>query len=392
MTSSTKEARLSRAREICVFSKKHSLYLRSLTETSGLYGEFLAELQTSSIADVVSVMECLHPRDPIVAVIIKMLAQRKNELDFKSCTYLCRLALVVPALMPSLKYVFSKLREHLVNLMGTDATLDANDVQKSINMMIAGRHFSMETADLVEAYLARHLHRFDLITVTLIIVDMAKGAKRINRRCHQPFLEAVNTYFLDTLHKSVSIEDRVEVWGKNYGYYLSRFFIFYSFTKFYEKTMCDKVTEIFFGPFDHEIHNPLFMTRLTDMCAKLRYYDDDLLDYIMQLSYNQVEAFHLNELAKMLPALQSLNHEHQAFLSKAVEIALGSHDNSRMCELYWSILNSSVFMNTYHLEVIERFLTDDMMEGMYNSYNIMCESTSLQRIHDQTNSKVGVRD
>lgn len=361
MNSSTKEARLACAREICVFTKKHSLHLWSLTD---LHGALSAELQTSSVTDVVSVMECLHPRDPMVAVMVKMLAQRKSELDFKSCMYLCHLSLVVPPLMPSLKYVFSKLREHLVNLMETDATLDASDVHRAINVLITGRHFSLETADQVEAYLTRHLHRFDLITVSLIIVDVAKGAKRINRRCHQPFLEAVNTYYLETLHKSSSIEDRADVWGKSYGYYLSRFFIFYSLTKFYDKTMCDKVTEVFFGPYDHEIHNPLFMTRLTEMCGKLRYYDEGLLEYIVQLSYNQVESFHLNELAKMLLALQSLNYEHQVFLSKAVEVALGSHDNMRMCELYWSIVNSSVFMNTYHPEVIERFLTDDMMEGM----------------------------
>lgn len=378
---------MARAREICVFSKKHSLHLWSLTERHNLYGELSAELETSSVTDVVSVMESLHPRDPMMVGVVEMLARRKSELDFKSCMYLCHLALVVPPLMPRLRYVFSRLCQHLASLMEADTPLDASDVHKSVNMMITGRHFSMETADIVEAYLARHLHRFDLVTVSLIVVDMAKGAKRINRRCHQPFLEAVNTYFLETLHKSASIEDRREVWGKSYGYHMSRFLVFYSLTKFYDQTACDKLTEVFFGPYDHEIHNPLFMTRLTEMCGKVRHYNEDLLDYIMQLSYNQVESFHFNELAKMLLALQSLNYEHQTFLSKAVEVALGSHDNSQMCELYWSIVNSSVFMNTYHPEVIQRFLTDDMMEGMcmyvcmYVYVYNMCEPRECVRFY-----------
>lgn len=68
----------------------------------------------------------------------------------------------------------------------------------------------------------------------------------------------------------------------------------------------------------------------------------------------------------MLRAFVTLNYDHLLFLSKVCDVVLDTHDIVYTCELYWSIINSSVFMNYYHPEVLQRFITDSMMEGTTN--------------------------
>lgn len=365
LSQETKEAKLSHAMKICAFTKQHSIKPWLLgNEMREFYEVLSSDLRTHNVEGIIAVMKCLHPRDPIVESMAKMLRHRKDELDFHDCMYLVHLSVQAPKLVNILKAFYASLRRHLTELMEEDAELSGPEVMRAVSLLMTVRHYSMEMSDLVGAYLARHLHRLDMVSVHGLLWHVARGAKRHGIKCNQEFVTAVGEYFLELLNKCDDIEERTQCWGESYGFYFSRFLRFYGSIKFYEKEICERIKEIFLGPYDRNIHNPIVMSSLAYMCGEVFYYDEDLLEYLMQLSYNQVESFHLKELAEMLLAFQSLNFDHSLFLNEVVEVTLKSRDVVPSCELYWSVINSSIFSNTYNHEVLARFLTDNMMEGM----------------------------
>lgn len=359
-----KETRLSHAMKICAFTKEHSIKPWLLGgHMKDFYEVLSSDVQTGSVEGTIGLMKCLHPRDPFVELMARALSRRRNDLDFHDCIYLVHLSLQSPKLATTLKPVFATLRGHLVRLMTEDADLDGPELARAIALLITVRHYSRSTSDTVEAYLAKHLHRLDVDSVHSFLPHVAGGVKLHHSKCNPQLVESVSTYFLELLHKSCGVEDRTEVWGASYGYAFSKFLRFYGQIQFYDERVCEKLKEIFLCPFDCQIHNPIFMSNLAYMCGRVFYYDEDLLEYILQLSHNQVESFHVNELKEMLLAFQSLNYKHQLLLDSVIEVMLRTYDVAHCCDLYWSIISSSIFMNTYNAEVLDRFLTDYMMEG-----------------------------
>lgn len=364
LSEDTNEGRLAHAMRICAFTKQHSIKPWLLGETMrDFYAVLSSCVRASSVEGIIGLMKCLHPQDPFVKSMLRALSQHGKDLDFHNCIYLVHLSVQSPRLVPMLKPFYARLREHLVRLMMVDADLSGAELVRAISLLITVRHYSRNTSDVVGAYLARHLHRLDVDSVHSFLPHITGGVKLHGIRCHPQFVEAVSCYFLELLNRSSGMEDRTEVWGPSYGYSLSRFLRFYGGIKFYDERVCEKIKEIFLGPFDPNIHNPILMSSLAYMCGQTLYFDRDLVEYIMQLSCNQVESFHVNELKEMLLAFQNLNFDHQLFLARVVEVTLRSYDVMHSCDLYWSIINSSIFMNTYYSELLDRFLTDSMLEG-----------------------------
>lgn len=364
MSEDSKEGRLSHTMRICAFTKEHSI--KPWLVGGGMkdfYQVLSSDVQNNSVEGIIGLMKCLHPRDPFVESTAKTLSWRRDELDFHNCIYLVHLSVQSPRLVAILKPVYATLRGHLVQLMAEDADLSGPELVRAISLLSTVRHYSRRMSDKVVAYLARHLHRLDVQSVQSFLLQVAGGMKMHGIRCNPLFVDAVSTYFLEFLHRSTEMEDRAERWGESYGDCFSKFLRFYGDIKFYDETVCEKMKEIFLGPFDCNIHNPIFISSLVYMCGRVFYYDEDLLGYIMQLSYNQAESFHVNELKDSLLAFQSLNYNHQLFLDRVIEVALQSSNTIHSCGLYWSIISSSVFMNTYSPEVLQRFLTDSMLEG-----------------------------
>ncbi len=67
--------------------------------------------------------------------------------------------------MNILKAFYASLRRHLTELMEEDAELSGPEVMRAVSLLMTVRHYSMEMSDLVGAYLARHLHRLDMVSV-----------------------------------------------------------------------------------------------------------------------------------------------------------------------------------------------------------------------------------
>ncbi len=227
-------------------------------------------------------------------------------------------------------------------------------------------NFNLKVVKRMADYLSKHIYRFDLKSATNALLYMGRV-----RHPNDPyavsnpiFFDAVGTYFLDLLLKSTTIESRPEVWGEKYGDYISRFFLFFGVVEFYEKRILNRITEIFLGHDDHEIHSPLFISRLAGMCAKIRYYDPLLMNHIIHVSLNRLDSFSAKELSDLLKSMVILNHKHLHFLLKTIEFVLETQDMKETCILCWRIINSCVFMNYYHHGMLRKFLSDEVMEGL----------------------------
>ncbi len=66
-----------------------------------------------------------------------------------------------------------------------------------------------------------------------------------------------------------------------------------------------------------------------------------------------MESFYVKELSELLESMVVLNHEHREFLSKVIDVVLRCECSVNTCAVYWSIINSCVYMNHYNAEILQ---------------------------------------
>ena len=357
----SKDDRLDYAKENELFTKLHHLGQWRIKGVSDVYDNVASEIPSFTVDEMVSLIRHLQYRDPLVKLLASNFRKRVNELNMDNAIYLCQ-TFIHAGMIAQMKSIFEKLKEMCLMEMKKDAYIEPRKFCQILALLRKARHISMRTVEEMAVYLSRHLYRFDLESATMAILLLVKTKHLIHARDRQ-FLDSVNTYFLEFLHRSSNKEDRADAWNKNYGYFLSKYISFFGLAKLYNKEVFDKITELFINEHDTEIHNPLFVTSLTVTCGKVRYYNKVLLDHIVDVSLNKLESFYMHQLSSILSALSSLNYKHKKLLTEVEKMALMSQSSLDTCELYWNIIRSSIFMNDYSLDVLKRFLTDDMMQG-----------------------------
>jgi len=321
------------------------------------------EILFCDVEELIDLMKVVHWRSPLFKCALEMLTSKHiSKLDMTNCLYLGYVCTNGPV-YSGVKPIFSRLQDLLLASLSNGTELEAAELWQLISVLQNAYSFKPLASAMV-SYLAGCLHRFSLSEVSAILSSLMK-CNYLNHDRDSDFFTAVSNYCLKVLNMTADVNKRVSCLGKSYGYYLNAFFIFYLTTQFYDAKVCEKLVDVVLGPFDREIHNPPFLSTLMKMCASLQYYNKPLVERIIQVSLNQLDSFHLKELSCMLDALVTLNHEHELFLSRVENVVLGTHDIVRTCSLYWSIMNSSVYMDRYNAEVIQRFITDRMMEGKW---------------------------
>lgn len=350
------------------FTRQHYMRSWELESARPLYDVVQFELLFSSTDQILSLLKVCSVKAPLAKSILEVLHGRDFDLDFTTCIALCRTSIEhdFPGHINPELY-FSSLREKLLShVNGFDCGLGASELGRALNVLQRGNYFSEDMAEQVAEYLSEHLHEFDAEHASLNSLHLG-FTRHLNKTRDARFFEAVNSYCLKFLHNIMrfdKVEDRVSHLGNWYGYHLGGFLILYHVTGAYCEVVCEALAELLLGPVDREIHCPTFMSKMATMNSILGYYNRDLFERIIQLSLSQLESFTFNQLSYMLRAFTRINHHHHLFLSEVTKHVLQSHKEGDSLDIYWSIMNSSVYMNSYNSEVLEKFLTNEMMEGI----------------------------
>lgn len=280
----SREDRFTHAKKIFTFSQIHRIKLWKVNGVQKLYDILSFELLFCSTGELVNLMKGSYWRDPMMNSVMGILFKRIKELDLTTCLFLGEVCIKVPKIH-DLKPLYTKLQQLLLLSVNdsNDAILGGEEVFQVIKLLQKVNHFDLSTAIKVADGLSKKLHQFTLKDVSSIIIAMSRS-NHLNHIRDVKLFNAVGSYCSELLHRNESVENRVDDWGESYGYYLSGFFVFYGSTKFYDKNVCDKIKDLFIGPYDKEIHNPKFVSRLAKMCGNILYYDITLLNNMIQLS------------------------------------------------------------------------------------------------------------
>ncbi len=371
---SSKDEKFTYTKKICDFANSNSIELSKWIDIDDFCDALTPELNKSNANEIIDLMKLFDLRDPLVKDMMEIVYRQRDALTLSHWVYLCNVVDQVPLMTTRPATYFSKMKNLLLYQMKECVQMEAGLVTEAIKTLRRSTgHCQHKDIRQIVAYLTQRLSSFDLDNLSLAIVEVAKFRSQ-HKVCNASFLNAVSTYFINRLDKSSGIEERELAWGKGYGYYFSRFFQFYGITNFYHKRVCEKLVELYLGPFDREIHNPRFTEQLLIMCRKVQFYDKALFDRVMQEVLDNLDAFHFNELSGVLWSFASLNHDHTQLLSRVAELVLESREIRHTCWLYWSIINSCVTMNYYPPELLNRFLTDSVMEGMLDPplWDLVC--------------------
>ena len=371
---SSREQRFSYATDTMFpFTREHYVRAWELENTRTFYDVLHFESLFSDSKELLSLLKVCSSKDPLAKSILHRLQYEDIDLadvDFATTISLCRTCIEQSppsGVNPDLFY--ASLRSKLLSkIAGDNPDLDGEELSKALGVLLDARYFSQEMAEKVAVYLSRNFNKLEPKHASAIAVCMA-FTRHLNRTRDAHFFNSANDYVLKLLKEGVmkfeNVQERVRNQGDKYGYHLGGFMIMYPTTGVYNREICDALAELFLGPFDEQIHFPKFVCRLATMCGQLRYYNKELLDRIIDVSLNQLESFSFDDLGFILRALCLLNHDHQQFLSEVTSHVLKSHSGERNFDVFWSLVNSSVFMNTYDTEMLEVFLTDKMMESKH---------------------------
>lgn len=368
---SSRDERLAHAVSLFAFARKHRVRVWELEEMEQLYDILQFQLLFSSTAQMSALLAACRSSDPLSKSAAEVLLDRidLNEIDLTLCNLLCWVCINQGApgqFNP--KVIYDKLQGQLLSKIDRgEAEMDGKNMSSAVNALYRASYLSSSTATKVAEYLSSCLHMLELKHASLILATLALS-RHLNRIRDAEFFNAANAYCLNILEDVLkfSVEERLEHLGERYGFCLGGFLIFYTLTGAYNRKVCDKMVALFLGPRDPMIHSPHFSTKLATMCSYLRYHRQELLESIERFSVEDLESFSLKNLSKTLQALVNLNYKHGRLLSAATSRVLRSTslDQRREdCDVYWSLINSCVFLNHYPPQVLERFTTDKMMEG-----------------------------
>ena len=363
-TQTSKTARFSFAKKVCTSSRVNAFNLSCVKEVQDFYGVLRKDVSNSSVDKIIDLLEhFVDAQDPFMNFLSTVLCKRVGELDFRSSLHLAELLTKLKLGDSSAVPIYNRLMTLFSEAICEDSWLGPQEIFRTItvlnNTRNFGSHLGLATAD----YLSRRLSTFDSEYASVLSAFIAKTTQFNKSKGHLLF-DAVKSYILNILHQLPPTEKRQERWGKHYGTNLSNFMVFYGRVKLYENDIVNVMKELLYGPLDSEIHSPRFISRFLSMCTKIQYYDQELFDHIIKVSLTKLEDFPCVELGIMLYSFAHLNHEHRLFLDRVIMVAEQNFQSTMThYNLDWAIMKSCLFMNHYHPAVLERFLSDEVLQG-----------------------------
>lgn len=373
LTLTTKKERFSFAKNVCKSSKLNRFNISCLNEVQRFYGVLRKDITTSSVDEVIDLMEhFVDAQDPFfVNVLSAVLCKRAEELDFEVSLHLAEMFTKVKLESRTVP-IFKRLKTLFSGALEEDSKVVPPNIYNTIKVLRNTPNFGPYLG-LCASNLSRHLPTFDLEYASMIAAIVAKNVY-LNNAEGNLFVDTVKSYILNMFYEIPPTEGRLGKWGKSYGINLSNFMAFYGRIKRYDSEIVNVMKELLYGPEDSEIHNPRFISRFLSLCSKVRYYEKELFNYIIKISLPKLGDFSCVELGIMLFAFSHLNHEHSLLLDETIKISEEKfQDTPDFYLLYWEIMKSCLFMDRYHPAVLQRFLSDDVIKGIDSvCRRIMC--------------------